>query len=326
MAGTKSKKQAKNKKSKKNAAPRRKAPAVPVSRVVSKIGKPNPGPRRNHVTTICSVTDPFCVHARGSQRPDGGPPTIPFQIRAVATILAATTSGAARWTFGPNVGFPILKSTFANPTYTNDAAWVTAGGDAFVTANAKEVRLTSFGVIVRSAMTATAAKGLVILNVDPAPVPSGTAVTGAMQGSESQIITLAAGMEHTWVSKPLGPSAHLFRPLTAYTSTATDMEWTSLAVEVTGSDTTNVIPFLTVEIVMNVEFTVVTGGATGGVGLLQKTPPVPNRVALAAQEHVHATTTSFIAGGISEATSFLEKTAKGALDTILSDGMALLFG
>jgi hypothetical protein len=328
MAKSKGKKKgSKGKKGKKN-GPRKPTTTMPVSRVVSANTGPRNTAKRNHVTSICSITDPFCIHAKGAQRPDGGPPSIPFQIRALVQVLAAGTSGVARAVFAPNIGFGSLLFTYSVPTFTGAAAFVTTGGDGFVTGNAKEIRITSFGCIVRSAMTATTAKGLCIVSVDPAPYAGQLATAGSMQALESQVITLAAGMEHTWVSKPMGDSAHLFKPASSFTSTATDFDWTSLVVEVMASDTTNNVPLLTVEYVLNCEFTVVTGGAsaTTAIGMLQKAPPKPNRVAVAASQHAQATTSSFISGGISSATSFLENTAKSALDTIMSDGMALLFG
>jgi len=272
----------------------------------------------------CSITDPFCVHARGSQRPDGGPPTIPYQYRTVVTVGADGTTGCARQTFVPNPLAQLNYATLVSTTWTNTAAWIDQGGAAFISGNAKEFRITSFGVIIRSAMTATTAKGLVIMSTDPAPLVSGTYTKGSMQATESVVSTLAAGFEHAWVSKPMGASAHLFRPIADYTTTMSNFDWTSLVVEVNGSDITSAIGFLTAEIVMNVEFTVASGQTGTAIAQLQKTPPVPNRTAIAAAEHATSQRPSFIKGGIDVATAYLEKSARASLDTLMSEGMSAL--
>ena len=272
----------------------------------------------------CSITDPFCVHARGAQRPDGGPPTIPYQLRAVLSLRADGVTGATRYTFVPNVLFQYTNATLVSPTWTNPGSWANIGGATFISANAKEIRLTSFGCVVRSSMTATTAKGLVILSTDPAPLANGTYTEGSMQATESVVTTLAAGFEHAWVSKPMGASAHLFRPIAEFTNNMTNFDWTSLVVEVAGSDLTSAIPLLTVELVMNVEFTVASGNTGTAISQLQKTPPVPNRVAIAAAEHGTSQRPSFIQGGIDVATKYLEQTARSSLDTLFSEGMSAL--
>lgn len=301
-------------------------PAIfPKSRVVSKQSVPR-APKQPHVHSICSITDPFCVHARGAQRPDGGPPSIPYQIRFIQTVPCWSTTGQNRYIFTPNPAFCYAGSTSASAgaNFVVDAAYTATPQAAFVSTNAKEIRLTSFGAIVRSAMTATTAKGLCILSSDPAPVLSASIPPGSMQASESEVITMAAGFEHAWVSKPMGPSAHLFKPYSGFTSTLADLDWTSLVVEISSSDTTNGITALTVEVVMNVEITIAVGNSVSAVSQLTKTPVKPNRPALAAADVSHSNRPSFIQGGIAQATSYLEKAARSALDDVIADGLALL--
>lgn len=314
-----------NKKQKKTPTKARKQPkqVVPASKKVSSIA-PKRVLKLNHHTSVCSITDPFCIHARGAQRPDGGPPSIPFQVRLVHTMTANFTHGAQRSVFLANPLYQILHSqSLTAGVWNMGDAFVSLGGNAFISANAKELRINSFGCIVRSAMTATTAKGLVILSSEPSPNVDSNHPQGSMDSSESVVVTLAAGMEHAWVSKPLGPSAHMFRPVGDYTNTMTNFDWTSLVVEVSGSDTTSAIPFLTVEYVLNLEMTLSAGDALGNAQL-QRAPPALNRAVLAASAHSHASRPSFIEGGISAATSFLEKKASSALETILSDGLAFL--
>jgi len=324
MAKTKTKTQKKGKAKKNGPRNRRERPAqIPSSRRVSSVPQ-IAHKRMPHVHAICAVTDPFCIHARGAQRPDGGPPTIPYQFRAVLTITANSTSGAARYTFVPNPFYQYTNAAVAAGTWTNSSNWLDIGGAGFL-ANAREIRIVSYGVIIRSAMTATTAKGLLILSVDPNPTVAGTSTQGSMQYNEAQVYTMAAGFEHAWVSRPMGASAHLFRPTADFTTTMTNFDWTSLIVEVNGSDVTSAMPFLTAEVVMNVEFTTLSGNNSTAVAQLQKTPPLPNRVAMAASDHSIANRPSFIQGGIDAAGAAISKAAKSSLDAILADGMALLF-
>jgi hypothetical protein len=299
---------------------------IPTTKRVSGHNAPKPVKIAHH-RAICSVLDPFCIHARTAQRPDGGPPTIPYQVRTFASIYADTTTGTCKFVFTPNPQFCQLNHSTSVANWASNSVLSDVGGGGFITTNAKEIRLTSFGIVLRSAMTATTAKGLVILTVESQPVYSATFPKGSMYGTESSCTTLAAGTEITWVSKPQ-PSAHLFRPVAAFTSSMTDFDWLSLSVEIVGGDVTNNIQYMTAEIVMNIELTVannpVVAGNTGSnLAMLTKTPPVPNRVALAAAEHAHVNRNSIVQGGIDKATSYLSKVAGESLDSILSEGMAL---
>jgi hypothetical protein len=300
---------------------------IPKARVVSKTRLVRQ-PKMAHAHSVCSMTDPFCVHAKGATRPDGGPPTLPYQIRFAIQVPALSTNGAARYVFIPGVTYAYAAGTAlagSPTTWTMAAAWTATGGPANpISTYGKEVRIVSFGIIIRSMMSATNAKGMVIVSTDSAPTVSQAPQQGSLQSAESQVITLAAGMEHAWISKPLSDSAHLFRPVSAFTSTMTDFDWSSLVVEVVGGDVTSAIPYLVAEYVCNVEFTMGTGDTTNGLATLQKPPAPANSVALAATKRVQASTSSFIQGGISSVAATVEKYAKDALTDVLSDGLALL--
>jgi hypothetical protein len=329
---------AKNKKSaaKKNGNKPRKGKRIsgPRSGPGKVIGIPQPGTssvvaakktaRMGAHRATCSITDPFCTHARGAQRPDGGPPSIPFQLRQLITLNGAGTTGTAKITVAAGNGkFTHLAYT-TNAGNWDTAAALTAAAQTFVTTNAREVRTVSFGCVVRSAMSATSAKGSVIMTVNSRPVVSATTLPkGNMSGSDVIVMPLAAGSEYTWRSKPQPMSGHAFRDVATITSTMTDFDWTSLDIEVVGGDTTDTIPMLTIEYVMNVEIVLSTGD-TVGLNQLQRPPAPPHRAALAAADVIHASAPSFIQGGITKATSMLEGFASKAMDTIMSEGMALL--
>lgn len=305
---------------------------IPKSGAVSRVPRPPSAKKVSHHTAICSISDPFCVHARGAQRPDGGPPSIPFQVRYVGQVGIDGSTGTAKVRCIPGGGFYTTGfMTTVTSKWDGGAAW-DAAPNTFVSTYADEVRVVSFGVIVRSAMTATTAKGYVVVSSDPAPrLGAQQAPKGLMNGSDSTILTLAPGMEHAWRSRPLGPAAHMFHPSSKFTSTMTDFDWTSLDIEVVASDTTTGIVYVTIEYILNLEMTMRatsgTGGtnpATLGVTQLHKNPPVPNQFALKAADAFHQNAPTFIEGGLTKVSNALGRYAQQAMDSVMSEGLALL--
>lgn len=299
--------------------------AIPTPTTNSRVA-PKRAMRMSHHKTVCSITDPFCVDARGAQRQDGGPPSMPFQIRQLILINADGTTGTTRVALVPGVLYCSLGYTTVTNNW-NASAFLNGISQSFPSSFMKEARIVSFGCIVRSAMTATTAKGSVILSVDAQPTVGATQLgKSSLSGADTVVIPLAAGTEYAWVSKPLGPSAHLFRPASSFTSTMVDFDWSSLILEVVGGDLSSGINYCTVEYVCNIEMTMQAGdnATSGGAAQLQRTPAPPNRVALAAADHVHNAAPSFIEGGITRATAALERWASNALDSVISDGLALL--
>lgn len=319
--GAKKKKQGGKKKGGKPKMGPKPAPVqgMPNSKQVSTV-RPRPAIKVQHHKAVCSVTDPFCPHARGAQRPDGGPPTVPFQIRFLYPItMDAGGAGTAKHVLVPGVLFTHMAYGTTTSKWDGSGAW-TANPQAFVASNMKEARIISFGVVIRSAQSATNAKGTVLLTVDPSPVAtvSQQIPKGNMSGTDTIIVPLAAGMEHSWRSKPLGASAHLFKPASNFTSTMSDFDWTSLQVEVIGGDTTASTVYAYAEYVCNIEITLAVNDSTGSAQLT-RTPPQTNKLAMTAADVVHANAPSFIEGGITKAMAMAEKYASSALDSVLSD-------
>lgn len=282
-----------------------------------------------HHKQTCSILDPFCVHARGAKVLDGiGGPTIAIPLKGLVSVVAASTSGRCRFTFVPSLLYSHGQATGgALPNWTNPAAWTAAPyTNTLVTTYAKEARIVSFGIMFRSAMTATTAKGNIIVTVESQPGvnDSGLVAAGAIVG-ESQMKTLAAGTEFSWVSRPLGPSATLMKPMSQFTSTQTDFDWTSCVVEVVGGDISDAIPYLTAELFMNIEFTsATTHPTTGNPGLsvLATAPPPPNPVAMMAARKVQTQAPSFIDGMITDVSNKLGSMAMTALTDIGKSGIA----
>lgn len=279
-------------------------------------------PRSNklgHHTTVCSITDPFCIHARGAQYPDGGPPTITLPLKAFVEFAAYSTTGRAKVTFLPNPAYTRLDWA------VSAGAWDTAATSSAISWNnslistyAKEIRITSFGIQFRSMMTANTAKGVVLVTNELAPPTlSSTGTPYAVMMGETATFNLGANTEFSWVAKPQ-PSAKLFRPYSDFTNAQTNLDWSAVTVEVAGGDTTSSIPFLSAEIFMNVEFTLQSAIGSSGTGLAQLTryPPPPNPIATRAADVVYNKTPAILDAVAGKASDYLSKMAMSALEDV----------
>lgn len=308
---------------------RPKAPnPIPPPRVLSTMRLGTNVRKLGHHASACSVYDPFCTHARGAQRPDGGPSSIPFQVRFLQTVSTLNVAGGVGR--GAVVANPLYAlqgyPTYVAPTYSGSSSFsatpTSSLGLLATATNVGEMRITSFGVIFRSSTSATSSQGCVILTTTPRPTYQNVD-GGAISGAESVIVSLASGAEYTWISKPLGPDAHLMKEYAFWnTSTLSDFPWTSFTYEFLGAAQNTAVA--TIEVVMNVEFTVNTEASSQGLAQLQKAPPKPNPVALQAASRAQVNAPSFIQGGITKASDTLSKWAMAALDDVMSEGLALL--
>ncbi len=288
--------------------------------------------RMGHHVATCSILDPFCVHARAIQRPDGGPPTLPIPLKGVFTVSAYSTSAGTKLTVLANPQYCLMEwAKGTGSTWNTPATNLTASpfNNTLVSTYGKEFRITSFGAVVRCIQSATTAKGTVIATVETAQPAFGLTDTaaGSMQG-ESALYALGANTEFSWVSKP-HTNAHMFRPFTQFGQTAAENDWTGLTLEVPfNNDATSGIPILSVEIYMNLEMTLATqsGTASGTTGLAQlvKQPPVPNPVATRAASRVQTSTPSILDGAQAAATDFLSRAAMKAIEDVGEWALALI--
>lgn len=278
---------------------------------------PQYGTRAKTHSAICSIIDPFCIHARGAQYPDGtGGPTIPMQLRGITTAAADGTTGTGAVVFVPNPQYPKLDAaSHVGSTWTwNSSSGTPPLSNSFFTSNAFEVRIVSWGVVVRSQMTASTAKGSMIIQTLTQPPYSGTYTSGTINTPYAQVHALSANTEVCWISQPLGPTARNFRPLSAYVNNLSDLDWTGLQIEVINSDTTTNIPLLSIEVVMNVEFNLL---ANNGLNQVARPPPTQNKVAVTAANFALSKMSPYVEGGIQAAGRYLENIALGALKSLL---------
>jgi len=245
-------------------------------------------------------------------------------VRFLDSFAAFGTTGVGAKIYVPGGGiYGMLTSSNATGTITYGATFDPVSGNTFVNSNAKELRVVSFGCIIRSQMTATTAKGTVIVATEPNPLVNGTTPIGSLTSPTTVAAALAPGLELTWVSKPLGPSAHLFRQVGSYANTMTDFDWTSCSVQVINGDATTGITYLSVEYVLNLEMTVQNTG-TVGLAQLQKPAVVTSPHVMAAASKLQAASADIITGGVQEVGKFVEQQAGDALQSLMGSLAGLL--
>lgn len=277
-------------------------------------------------TTVCSIIDPFCIHARGAQYPDGvGGPTIPMQLRGITSIAADGTTGTGAVVFVPNPVYPKLDalSHVATLWTWNSTSGTSPIANSFFTSNANEARIVSWGLVIRSQMTASTAKGSIIVQTLTQPPYSGTYTSGAINTPYAQVHALSAGTQISWVSQPLGPDARAFKPLSAYTNSLSNVDWTGLQIEVVNGDITSNIVYLSVEVIFNIEFNLL---ANNGLNQVVKPPPKPNDLAVRAAEAAQSSIAPFIEGGVTAATNYLGRIAMGAVSSLLPPPFRMIAG
>jgi len=280
--------------------------------------------KQKHVTAACSILNPFCVVAKGAKRPDGfGMSTMGIQLRSVYNIGTGAT-GVCGNMFIPGVTFVgAIANSFASPNYTVNAAWSATVNAGLVTTHAKELRIVSWGVTFRVITSATTSGGYALISSIANPVVGQVIPTGTLTFGETQTVNLSSGKEFSFVGKPIGATAHHFRPLAEFTSTMSNLDWSCCWIELAGaSASTNV---LLAEVVYNVEFTL-SEGSTTSLGSMLPPPKPVNTIAVHTQTAVQAKMPAIVQGGLDKLESTVKNMASTALDDILQGGMAFMAG
>ena len=301
-----------------------------LNKAKKKSNKIAPTVKAKHVRDTCSITDPFCIHARANRRPDGmSNGTIPYQVRGVIDVKT-DANGNALVCILPLWGkYAYTKATYTNPNgpWTLDAAWSTSAQSAFVAANAAEIRLLSGGAIFRNTASMTNCQGLLHSFVVTNLLTGGTMPFLSTNNVEDATTPMTSGLQVTLISKPVGNGAHNFVTNTGIGGTSSDFNWSILCFEVAGGVTGTVVGVI--EYVFNIEFQLNQNGvsATGlGPAVVGQRPANP--VAIAAQSTVHSSIPSIIEGGLEKAGKKIEKAASSAVeslfDSVAGFGLGLL--
>lgn len=271
---------------------------------------------------ICSITDPFCVHAKSAKYPDGkGGGTVTFQIRSLFSWSTFAHGGDVIYASGGLPNFSLGSSSYAAGNYTMSSTYGPRGGNiAAFNAYADHYRIVTWGVVVRNALPALSASGSLIVSKQTSMPPvSSVVASGQLVGTEVEVHPIHSELEVPVIGIPAGNNARTF---TAPNSTTTENSaWQCIKLEITGApaDTTTK---LTIEFVYNVEFQL----NEANIGLHQFiTPAVPNKPAvLAASEKVLTTSKTIFADGVEKASSSLLAKVESAAEDILTSGMAWL--
>lgn len=301
--------------------------------------KPNVGAaKRAHMVHTCSITNPFCPAAKGAGRPDGkGNNTLRTQIRCHVPVTAGkqvldnstAITGLTTGNFvyvNPSLVYAIFGTQALAAGVHTLSYGAALPGNSLITTAANKItnyRITSAGVIIRSTSNVSNCSGYLLLGSHhcDANVAGATVNAGTVNYSEVQTVPVYAGMEHSWVSKPIGTGADEFIDIPTGGATGFNPHWSSLAIEMVGGVANTTA--LDLELFFNVELQM------GGDGALQPfaAKAIPhNPVVLQAASKVQSNMSSFIEGGVSKAESFIQKHATDAIDDILgSIGSLFMF-
>jgi len=274
-----------------------------------------------HTHAACSISDPFCDHARAAKRPDGqGGMSYPYQIRYLIPITT-DANGQAFYVIGmsPVYGY---GSAPAAASAVLPATWTIHSCNGFVVTNAAEVRFVSGGVVFRSTAAATASSGIASLSSIANPVISTTYSRGVLNLPSTQSMSLAPGNEMTFISRSHGGTAHEFIPLaTLNTNTFSAWDWSSCLVELNGCPASTTMGYA--EVVMNVEFTAnITALNANAMGGVQINPKPANPIAITAQGQLNSKVPAVIKGGTEIVGKIVEREAANLISSLLDDGLA----
>lgn len=281
-----------------------------------------------HIRDVCALTDPFCIHARASRRPDGlSQNTIPYQVRGLS-FIATDANGNNLTVIVPAWGkFAILTSTFIAGAWTQAATFTATAQNTFIATNASEIRIVSFGVTFRSIASMTNCQGLLHSFTLTNATANGVIPQFSNNNVEDSTTPMTSGLQQTIISKPLGSAAHSFIVNSTVTNTFSDFNWTIPCFEIAGGPASTTVAV--VEFVFNLELQLSQAGvsSTGMAGAVLGQKPA-NPIAITAQNAVHSSVPSIIEGGLVQVGRKIETAASNALSSFLDSaadfGLGLL--
>lgn len=275
-------------------------------------------PHLKNVEAVCSITDPFCVHARGAPYPDGqGAGCFPFSIRYhydVGTFANGGNLIYSNFACGPN-GI-IGAASYAASLYTLAGVYG-PNATSSVWGSVQASRLVSGGLIIRSILPAMTAQGFLIVSRLPTmPAFSATENSGIVIGSEVQTHALCAGMELYVRFKPLGNESRLFSP------NGTLNLWDTIKVEIVGApaSASNVID---IEFVFNCEMQLGDqpsgSSSTNWITSIARPNPVSQPGVIQASQRVDSSAPGMFSGMLGEFNGLISKLASNALTDLAAD-------
>lgn len=275
------------------------------------------GASMQHVRAVCAITDPFCPASKNSKYADGTMGnTMTEQFRGNITVSSLTASDKNLIIFSPQLIFGILQgATAAGSVVTMAASFTSYKPNSLLSTHGAVYRIVSFGVVARCVASATTASGLVTFGTSAAvPAAGGSYTTGQELYDEVTVKAIQPGMELSWISVPRGPSARNFVNFSTVSGPLVQSQWTGLFVEITGAPVATAV--LSLEWFMNIEFTLNNSDPLTAVAT-----PNPPAVSAATQAvtKIHSSLGSFVEGGVKSVEAAVEKHAKAALSSMMSD-------
>jgi hypothetical protein len=270
---------------------------------------------------------PFCQASKGAFRPDGSATGIlPMQIRGLITMKneVDTNSGSSCLIVTPGgiYGSAVCQVSGGGANWAVPAAWTALPSSSSLDAtNCREWRIVSWGLVFRTNTAATTCKGKVLISQVPNVNVSDTFVQSDLTAPEAQLHSLAPGTELTFIGKPAGPNAHLFRKFSDMTTTMNDFDWTTCKIEILGGETTASFVYGDVEVVVNLEFTPKTGHSLASFA---KPSPPAKPAALNVSRQIQNTIPSVLAGGISYVENYISNQASSMLDNLVKNAPMML--
>lgn len=271
-------------------------------------------------SAVCSITDPFCSHAKAAQYPDGQTGgSIAYQVKSLL-VWQTTASGNAIAYLSGSLPYSLLFGSYSAGNFTLNSTFSTIGGNMVdFTTYADKYRIVSWGVIARNILPATSAQGsLVISKINTMPTPGAIITAGTLLGSEVKVLPLCASAEYPVYSRPLGTNARAFGILN---TNITDFEhWETLKFEVIGGPgTSNAV---SLEVVYNVEFTL--RDIHVGLNQFLTTSKPQNLQAITVSSKIANTADTIFTKGLDAASKTISSFAMSALDSIMTEGLAFL--
>lgn len=247
--------------SNKKRARKSKAKAPPALPLVPAVRKPTGNPNINlnkkpggAVQKICSLTDPFCEHAKGAKWPDGnGASTMVAQVRGHISV-PTSANGRALVHVSPEFAYSFTSATDTGANFTISATTFATPGNAPLSTYLNEYRIVSAGLVIRNMPTAFTTQGFIqVTRMARFPVLGSTVGYSESYGVCTSSHSLTAGMEVPVVFRPIGvESRSLVAP--SASNTVIPNFWDTIKIEIIGGPLSYTY-CLDLELILNLEFT-----------------------------------------------------------------------
>lgn len=261
------------------------------------------------VSTVCSLSDPFCHHAKTGKYPDNSQrSSLNFQTRALVSI-GSDPNGSAACLIVPHFEFhPVVFGTIS----ANTATWGTASArTSGVTPSA--YRLISMGIIVRPTGSALNASGLLLIRGWPRFGPDiGTTDLTSFYADFSETVALSKCNEVCAIMRKNGPTSNMWTkyvtPVNTNPGDLGDFGWGAISVAVLGGQPSNAA--FSIEVIQNYELTFADDNS---MNMVATQSPVANILITQATDAVYSTGKSVFLQGVSQATAWVAKRAAAAI-------------